>query len=180
MNIINQLLKSGLGKWILDNRNPTISEYGIQYVKIRKIHDDPTDMTLHLPQDVLVLMAADFDGDQATTVGRENPKYHKYFMTMCPTYAYIDRADGKFNRAMGFMKDHAALIATAWDLDTAYDNYLMDPEENSYDVLARMGLEGAETRTSRSAEIARLLQSSKTTGSFKERYVDVSAESVVD
>lgn len=180
VNIINQLLKSGLGKWILDNRNPTISEYGIQYVKIRKIHDDPTDMTLHLPQDVLVLMAADFDGDQATTVGRENPKYHKYFMTMCPTYAYIDRADGKFNRAMGFMKDHAALIATAWDLDTAYDNYLMDPEENSYDVLARMGLEGAETRTSRSAEIARLLQSSKTTGSFKARYVDVSAESVVD
>ena len=28
VNIINQLLKSGLGKWILDNRNPTISEYG--------------------------------------------------------------------------------------------------------------------------------------------------------
>ena len=116
---------------------------------------------------------ADFDGDQATTVGQENPKYHKYFITMCPTYAYIDRADGKFNRAMGFMKDHAALIATAWDLDTAYDNYLMDPEENSYDVLARMGLEGAETRTTRAAEISKLLHSSKTTGSFKERYVDI-------
>ncbi|MCM1231732.1 MAG: hypothetical protein NC489_16565 [Ruminococcus flavefaciens] len=176
VNIINQLLKNGLGKWILDNRNPTISEYGIQYVKIRKIHDDPTDMTLHLPQDVLALLAADFDGDQATTVGRENVKYHKYFLTMCPTYAFIDRADGKFNRSMSFMKDYAALIATAWDLDSAYDNYLCDPEESAYAVLERMGLAGSnpELHTTRSEEIAKLLFSSKTTGSFKERYVDPS------
>lgn len=116
------------------------------------------------------------DGDQATTVGQNNPKYHKLFLTMCPTYAFIDRADGKFNRSMGFMKDHAALIATAWDLDNAYDAYLNDPEANSYEVLERMGLAGSgpEFNTTRSEEIAKLLFSSKTHGSFKERYVDPS------
>ena len=61
VKIINQLLKAKKGIWILDNRNPTISESGVQYVRIRKIHDDPTDMTMHLPPDVLGLLAADFD-----------------------------------------------------------------------------------------------------------------------
>ena len=61
VKIINQLLKAKKGIWILDNRNPTISESGVQYVRIRKIHDDPTDMTMHLPPDVLALLAADFD-----------------------------------------------------------------------------------------------------------------------
>lgn len=61
IKIINQLLKAKKGVWVLDNRNPTISESGVQYVRIRKIHDDPTDMTMHLPPDVLNLLAADFN-----------------------------------------------------------------------------------------------------------------------
>lgn len=61
VKIINQLLKAKKGVWVLDNRNPTISESGVQYVRIRKIHDDPTDMTMHLPPDVLNLLAADFN-----------------------------------------------------------------------------------------------------------------------
>lgn len=60
IKIINQLLKAKKGVWVLDNRNPTISESGVQYVRIRKIHDDPTDMTMHLPPDVLNLLAADW------------------------------------------------------------------------------------------------------------------------
>ena len=59
--IIKQLLKQGHGIWGLVNRNPTISESGILYCRIRKIHDDPTDMTMHMPQDILGLLAADFD-----------------------------------------------------------------------------------------------------------------------
>lgn len=60
VKIINQILKAKKGVWMLINRNPTISEYGILYAQIRKIHDDPTDMTMHLPPDILELMGADF------------------------------------------------------------------------------------------------------------------------
>lgn len=61
VNIINQLLRSKYGVWAYINRPPTISENSVDYVRIRKIHDDPDDMTMHLPPDILVLMGADFD-----------------------------------------------------------------------------------------------------------------------
>ena len=174
VRIINSLLRSGKGIWILDNRNPTISESGVQYVRIRKIHDDPNDMTLHLPQDVLALLAADFDGDQLTTAGCKNPIYHKLFLTMCPTYAYIDRADGRFNRAMGFAKDYSATIAAAWDIDTAYDRYLTNPDPDTDDMLRKIGLEWSldnpEIEPDRN-EIVKTLLSDDTKGSFKDRYV---------
>lgn len=59
VKIINQLLKSKEGIWAIINRNPTISESSILYVRIRKIHDDPTDVTMHMPPDILALLAAD-------------------------------------------------------------------------------------------------------------------------
>lgn len=61
VKIINRFLREGRGVWALIGRNPTISESGIMYVRIRAIHDDPTDYTLHLPSDILALMGADFD-----------------------------------------------------------------------------------------------------------------------
>lgn len=59
VKIINQMLKTGYGKWELISRPPIISESSILYCRIRKIHDDPTNMTMHLPPDILALMAAD-------------------------------------------------------------------------------------------------------------------------
>lgn len=174
VKIINQLLREGHGVWVLDNRNPTISESGIQYVRIRKIHDDPTDMTLHLPQDVLALLAADFDGDQCTTAGCRNPKYHKFFITMCPTYAFIDRADGRFNRAMGFMKDYSALISAAWDIDSAYHQFLISPDADSYEALHELGLDPmySADEDGRREVLLRRLYSDETSGRFKEQYVN--------
>ena len=61
--IINQILKDGHGVWALINRNPTISESSILYVRVRKIHDDGYDMTMQLPPDSLPLLGADFHGD---------------------------------------------------------------------------------------------------------------------
>ena len=69
VKIINQLLKSGNGIWALINRNPTISESGILYVRIRKIHDDTSDMTMHLPPDILGLLAADYLHRKVCLVG---------------------------------------------------------------------------------------------------------------
>ena len=62
VKIINQFLKAKNGVWAIINRNPTISESSILYVRVRKIHDDPTDVTMHMPPDILNLLAADFDG----------------------------------------------------------------------------------------------------------------------
>lgn len=66
--------------------------------------------------------------------------YHRLFMTMCPTYAFIDRANAKMNRAMDFKKDYSALISAAWDIDTKYDNYLNNPEADTYQKLDSLGL----------------------------------------
>ena len=59
VKIINQFLKANNGVWAIINRNPTISESSILYVRIRKIHDDPTDVTMHMPPDILSLLGAD-------------------------------------------------------------------------------------------------------------------------
>lgn len=140
VTIIKALLRRKQGVWLLVDRNPTISKSGILYMRIRDIHDDSTDMTLHLPQDILALIAADFDGDQCTTVSVMHPKYHPLFITMVPTYAFVNRANGRFNRGMGFMKDYSAILSTAWDYDVAYNAYLNNPEEDTYAVAAKLGL----------------------------------------
>ena len=109
-------------------------------MRIRAIHEDDTDMTLHLPQDILKLIAADFDGDQCTTVSVKNPKYHPLFIKMCPTYAFINRSNGKFNSAMGFAREYAAIISALWDTDVEYNRYLTDPEADTYDTIRRLGI----------------------------------------
>ena len=64
VKIINQLLKSDHGVWGIINRPPTISETSILYVRVRKINDNPNDWTMHMPPDILVPMAADFNRPQ--------------------------------------------------------------------------------------------------------------------
>ena len=61
MAIMRNFLRQGHGAWGFDNRNPTINETGIQYVRIRQIHSDITDYTMHIAEDVLGLLGADFD-----------------------------------------------------------------------------------------------------------------------
>lgn len=80
------------------------------------------------------------DGDQLTYTAVKDPKFHQLFITMCPTYAFIDRANGRFNGAMDFKKDYAALISAAWEIDTAFDMYLTNMDEESYRIVQDMGL----------------------------------------
>ena len=95
-------------------------------------------------------------------------------MTMCPTYAFIDRADGKFNRAMDFKKDYAALIAAAWDIDAAYDQFLSNPEAEHYEILKQMGLDDVENESARDRRemVFRTLMSGKVSGKFRDRFID--------
>lgn len=109
-----------------------------------------------------------------TGVSVKDSRYHPLFITMCPTYAFIDRADGKFNRAMDFKKDYSALIAAAWDIDTAYDQFLSNCEAEHYDILKRMGLDDVENSAAREKreQVFRMLLSGKVSGTFRDRYVD--------
>lgn len=66
--------------------------------------------------------------------------FHQYFLNMCPTYAFIDRANGHFNTAMEFKKDYAAILSYGWDVDNALDSYLSNSDEDSYHLLKALGL----------------------------------------
>lgn len=59
VSIINIMLKEGNGVWALINRNPTINETGILYMRVRKINENLRDMTMHLPPDILKPLGAD-------------------------------------------------------------------------------------------------------------------------
>lgn len=81
VTIIKALLRRKHGVWMLVNRNPTISKSGVLYMRIRDIHDDTTDMTLHLPQDILALIAADWpfktEGSIKIGIGGNPSKEHR-------------------------------------------------------------------------------------------------------
>lgn len=117
------------------------------------------------------------DGDQCSLIGVINRKYHKYFQTMCATYAFIDRADGHFNRSMAFAKDYSALIAAAYDVDSAYDQYLTNPEADAYETLKKMGLDFTptdETMRKRKEDIMRILAYKELKcKAFHDRYVQI-------
>lgn len=173
--IINQILKTGHGVWALINRNPTISESSILYVRIRKIHRDPDDYTMHLAPDILTLLAADFDGDQLTIYIPKDNEFHKYFLTMCPTYTFIDRANGKYNEAMSFKREYVALIACGWEDDKLYDRYLTTPNEENYNLLVDHGIIGEDTEYSKEkqAELLKFMaENIDKKHPFRQRYVD--------
>jgi len=72
---------------------------------------------------------------------------------------------------MNFEKDYSALIAAAWDLDSAYEKYLSDPE-GTPDEICRMLGENDNSTTTKTKLVDRILASKPTNGSFRDRYVD--------
>lgn len=120
------------------------------------------------------------DGDQLTYTAVKDPKFHPLFITMCPTYAFIDRANGRFNNAMDFKKDYAALISAAWEIDTAFDQYLNNMDEDSYRVIRDMGLvvplEEDASAEERRVLLEKLAKSNKD-NKFRKRFLgDVTVE----
>lgn len=93
-------------------------------------------------------------------------------MTMCPSYSFIDRADGKVNGAMDFKKDYSGLISAAWDIDTKYDRYLNNPEADTYETLKSLGLDAVTSDESRLVrdKLARDITNGAIKGSFAQRY----------
>lgn len=122
------------------------------------------------------MLIAAFDGDQLTLLSCKDPMFHKYFLTMCPTYTFIDRANGKFNGAMDFKREYSALVAAGWEIDQAYDRYLKDPDEDSYDHLVKLGLvdheENRDTMKQRNELISYMVQHLDKKNLFRKRFVN--------
>lgn len=118
-------------------------------------------------------MGINVDGDQCTLVLVSSETYHPLFMPMVPTYAFIDRANGKFNRAMDFQKDYAAIISAAYDIDRKYDQFLTDPDADSYEALRSVGIDvssSSEDMIEKRNKLIRDIMDGKITGSFSERF----------
>ena len=102
--------------------------------------------------------------------------FHKYFLTMCSTYTFIDRSNGKYNGAMDFKREYSALVAAGWEIDQAYDKYLKDPDENSYDQLVKLGLvdheEDRTTMEKRNELISYMVQHMNKKNHFSRRFIN--------
>ena len=92
-------------------------------------------------------------------------------MPLCPTYHYIDRADGGYARSAQFEKDYAAILSSAWDIDTAISRYVETPDADTSELLHLLGID--ENRDSEyERRFRRLINSDLIKGSWKDRYVD--------
>lgn len=85
-------------------------------VHIKKVKKNIRDKALTIPTAIIQLMNADFDGDQLNVYRIFGLQLGKEFArNMDPTKNhYIDRMDGRVNRAMLPMKDE---IAAFWALN---------------------------------------------------------------
>lgn len=95
------------------------------------------------------------------------------FMSMCPTYTFIDRANGRFNENMTFKREYAALISAAWEIDRAYDMYLkdVDPIPGEPNPLQKIGLyrEDDENGLEKRAELIKRLVRTDKSNAFRKR-----------
>lgn len=96
------------------NRNPTIN-YGSQLVvKVVKVKPDIKDFTMSLPESILRLLNADFDGDvlniiclKITSIAQE------YYRKLNPMRnIFISRNDGYYNSDASLFKDQAIELYT--------------------------------------------------------------------
>lgn len=68
---------------------------------------------------------------QLSFISVNDPSFHEMFLTMCPTYTFIDRANGKFNSNMSFKREYGALVSAGWMIDQTYEKCGNDPSGES-------------------------------------------------
>lgn len=96
------------------NRNPTIN-YGSQLVvKVVHVKPDMKDFTMSLPESILRLLNADFDGDVLNIISIKITSMAKeYYKKLDPMRnIFISRNDGFYNAEAGIFKDQAIELYT--------------------------------------------------------------------
>jgi hypothetical protein len=85
---------------------------------------------------------------------------------------------------MDFKREYSALVAAGWEIDQAYDKYLKDPDENSYDQLVKLGLvdynEDKNTIKQRNELISYVVQNLNKKHLFRKRFINDTLDAAYD
>jgi hypothetical protein len=112
-NILNELVtKTKGGLSILINRNPTIDLGSMLNCRIKKVKEDYYDMTMNVSNNILGLIAGDYDGDVLTSISLKDHSFRKFFRGLDPRQLVISKDTGKFNEVMNFDKDYKLGLST--------------------------------------------------------------------
>lgn len=102
-------------------------------------------------------------------------------MTMCPTYGFIDRANGLLNRGMDFKREYSAILSAAWDIDRSYDRYLTDPEADAEKFINVVGFgSGDPSSLKRRDDTLRALAKTNKNNNVRKRFLGNMSEKDVD
>lgn len=95
---------------IILNRNPSINIGSIMQLKIKNIKKDIGNLTLSLPNSILVPFGADYDGDVLNIIALFTNKQSKDFIDFVPQNLLISSNDGKFNTEFSLQKDQKLAV----------------------------------------------------------------------
>lgn len=91
---------------ILINRNPTIALGSILCLKVAGIKHDYNDMTMSIPNTILTLMNADYDGDVLNIISLKDTETKKVLKSIfSPQSMIIDSNNGRFNKSLNLERD---------------------------------------------------------------------------
>lgn len=105
--MMNYLLKTE-DRYVIINRNPTINYGSMLCVRIKSVtHTSEDNYTMSMPEQILTVMNADFDGDTLNVISLKTKKLAKAFNKIFnPRYnLFISRNDGLFNADTNLIKD---------------------------------------------------------------------------
>lgn len=97
--------------YILLNRNPTINYGGIMRMRIRKVKNDYTDLTISIPVNDCGAYAGDFDGDALNAISLKDTELTDAYELFDPRlHMIISKNDGLFDNNFNLIKDQVICI----------------------------------------------------------------------
>jgi DNA-directed RNA polymerase subunit beta' len=103
--MLDLLNKTEGGLKILLNRNPTISYGSILCLNVSGIKKDYTDLTASISNNILQLLAGDYDGDVLNIIPIFDRQMAKAFEVYSPKRMIVNNNNGAFNNALNIARD---------------------------------------------------------------------------
>ena len=90
--------------------NPSINIGSIMNLRIRNVKKDINNLTLSLPNSILVPFAADYDGDVLNIIALFTQEQSDNFKEFIPQNLLISANNGKFNGEFSLQKDQKLAV----------------------------------------------------------------------
>jgi DNA-directed RNA polymerase beta' subunit len=108
-DVVCELVETTVGGvTLLINRNPTLQLGNILYMRIAKVKDNPNDLTMGLPNNILGFLSGDYDGDVLNTFSIKDLDHKKFFERLDPRRLVISADHAGINSSVYFASDYAA------------------------------------------------------------------------